>query len=107
MPIGHIDRNPDGSLELQLTYDKVSYAGFNSWRRSFLKPYGGKTLKKFDGPDMRVHVVRLLGQELKLVFRDLPVMTSLIAETPQAVIVLHAIAELEKIENIELDANAR
>ena len=89
-----INRDSNGALELTLTKDTISYERFPAWCREFLKRYGGERLEKFDGPDCRVQRVRLLGQELKLVFRDLPIETSLLAETKAAEIVLKAIADL-------------
>jgi hypothetical protein len=91
----NISRDSKGYLELTLTENTISYDRFPAWCREFLKRYGGERLEKFNGPDCRVQRVRLLGQELKLVFRDLPVETSLLAETKAAEVVLNAIAELE------------
>ena len=96
MPVENISRDPQGNLEMVLTSDAISYEGFPRWCREFLKRYGGDKLKEIDGPDCRVQRVRLLGQELELVFCDYPVQTSLLAKTPQAEIALHAIEELEK-----------
>ncbi len=91
-----VNRDSQGHLELILTEDQINYAGFPKWCRGFLARYGGKTLEKIDGPDCRVRRVRLLGQELKLLFEDFPLQTCLLAETAEADVVLNAIAELEK-----------
>ena len=90
-----ISRDPNGALQLTLTEDRISYEAFPAWCREFLKRYAGDALDRVDGPDCRVQRIRLLGQELKLVFIDFPVETSLLAETKAAETVLHAVAELE------------
>jgi hypothetical protein len=95
MAVQNISRDTNGCLELTLTQDAVSYERFPAWCREFLKRYGGEKLDRVDGPDCRVQKVRLLGHDLKLVFRDFPVETLLVAETKAAEIVLNAIAELE------------
>jgi hypothetical protein len=96
MPVGSITRDSQGRLELELTSDTVGYDDFPKWAKSFLRRYDGTVIRQADGPDSRVLFIRLLGQELRLEFCDFPVQTSLVAETPAAEIVLHAILGLER-----------
>ena len=96
MSVGSISRDSVGRLELELTSDTIGYDEFPKWAKSFLLRYNGTVIKRVDGPDSRVQFVRLLGQDLRLEFCDFPVQTSLVAESPAAEVVLHAIYELER-----------
>jgi hypothetical protein len=71
-----IDKMASGHLCLNLS-KQVNWDTFPDLADQLLGLLGGCVLQKNDGPDMRLWQVRINGCDLRLVFDDYPLMTSL------------------------------
>lgn len=70
-----------GHLCLNLS-EMITWEGFPAYANAFLSAVGGKRMHAADAADIRLWVITIDGQQLRLVFDDFPVMISLESGDP-------------------------
>lgn len=58
-------------------HTQVGWEGFPEYAREFLNEFSGRVIRRYDSVDTRLWEILLDGEQLRLVYEDLPVMICL------------------------------